>query len=102
MRRCLLTDTVSLPWHAPGSQRWRQALGALSCGRREGRLTLALVLRKQQAGDILVRLVVGHAHDHAGTRVSEVALKGQPAGEGRPTEHGHEVLSNPDSGLGAQ
>src|SRR5215470_18750521 len=52
----------------------------------------ALVLWEQQNSDTLEGLVVGYTHDHPSPGVAEIALEGQPPGEGGAAEHGHQLL----------
>src|SRR5262249_29031513 len=70
-------------------------LDGCECTRHSVRLELhvrRLVLREQQTSDTLEGLVVGHTHDHPSPGVAEIALEGQPPGEGGPAEHGHQLL----------
>ena len=60
-----------------------------------------LRLRKEDGSDHFVRLIVGHPHDDAGTRITEVTLERQSRGEGGAAEHRHQVLRDADGGFGA-
>ena len=51
-------------------------------------------VREQQRHHVLVGGVIRHAHNHPGAGVPEVALKGQPTGEGYATKDSHDVLCN--------
>ena len=48
-----------------------------------------LIVREKQSTDPLISLVVGYTHHHTSPGIPEIALEGQPAGKGGPTEHGH-------------